>query len=77
MSSSLAAHQAAAFAQPVGLEQHFLDLRKRSVAELPILEILSAIHIRADLTLGLGKVVHDYLQQPIRSSRANERALVT
>jgi acetoacetate decarboxylase len=48
------------------------------VAELPILEIVSAIHIRADLTLGLGKVVHDYLQQPIRSSlRASERALVT
>jgi acetoacetate decarboxylase len=32
----------------------------------------------ADLTLGLGKVVHDYLQQPIGSSlRARERALVT
>jgi acetoacetate decarboxylase len=30
------------------------------VAELPVLEIVSAIHIRADLTLGLGKVVHDY-----------------
>ena len=31
----------------------------------------------ADLTLGLGRVVHDYLQQPARSSlRANERALV-
>ena len=36
------------------------------VAELPILEIVSAVHIRADLTLGLGKVVHDYLQQPAR-----------
>jgi acetoacetate decarboxylase len=48
------------------------------VAELPILEIVSAIHIRADLTLGLGRVVHDYLQQPIRSSvRASERALVS
>ena len=34
------------------------------VADLPVLEIVSAIHIRADLTLGLGKVVHDYLQQP-------------
>lgn len=31
------------------------------VAELPVLEIVSASHIIADLTLGLGKVVHDYL----------------
>ncbi|MDH2384532.1 acetoacetate decarboxylase [Bradyrhizobium sp. CER78] len=47
------------------------------VAELPVLEIVSAVHIRADLTLGLGKVVHDYLRQPARRSlRADERALV-
>lgn len=31
------------------------------VAELPVLEIVSAVHIKADLTLELGKVVHDYL----------------
>lgn len=31
------------------------------VAELPVLETMSAVHIIADLTLGLGKVVHDYL----------------
>ncbi|WP_027136265.1 acetoacetate decarboxylase [Geminicoccus roseus] len=31
------------------------------VAELPVLEIVSASHIIADLTLGMGKVVHDYL----------------
>ena len=31
------------------------------IAELPVLEVLSAIHIVSDLTLGLGKVVHDYL----------------
>jgi acetoacetate decarboxylase len=31
------------------------------LAELPVLEIVGAIHIIADLTLGLGKVVHDYL----------------
>lgn len=31
------------------------------VAELPVLEIVSGLHILADLTLGLGKVVHDYL----------------
>ena len=32
------------------------------VAELPILEVVSAVHILADLTLGLGHVVHDYLR---------------
>jgi acetoacetate decarboxylase len=31
------------------------------LAELPVLEIVSASHIIADLTLSLGKVVHDYL----------------
>jgi len=31
------------------------------VAELPVLEIVSAVHILSDLTLDLGKVVHDYL----------------
>jgi len=31
------------------------------VAELPVLEVVSSLHIVADLTLGLGKVVHDYL----------------
>lgn len=47
------------------------------VAELPVLEIVSAVHIRADLTLGLGKVMHDYLQQPARGSlRVKEGALV-
>jgi acetoacetate decarboxylase len=31
------------------------------LAELPVLEIVSGIHIVADLTLPFGKVVHDYL----------------
>jgi acetoacetate decarboxylase len=31
------------------------------VADLPVLEVVSARHIIADLTLGLGEVVHDYL----------------
>lgn len=31
------------------------------LAELPVLEVVSATHIIADLTLGLGTVVHDYL----------------
>jgi acetoacetate decarboxylase len=46
------------------------------VAELPVLEIVSAVHILADLTLGLGKVVHDYLRQPSRQAlRINEMVL--
>jgi acetoacetate decarboxylase len=32
------------------------------VADLPVLEVLSAVHVISDLTLGLGKVVHDYLR---------------
>lgn len=32
------------------------------IAELPVLEVLSTIHILCDETLGLGKVVHDYLK---------------
>ena len=32
-----------------------------NVAALPVREIVSALHLRADLTLGLGEVVHDYL----------------
>jgi len=32
------------------------------MAKLPVLEVLSAVHLKADLTLGLGKVVHDYMK---------------
>jgi acetoacetate decarboxylase len=32
------------------------------VAALPVLEIVSAMHIISDLTLGLGKVVYDYMR---------------
>ncbi|MCC4246453.1 acetoacetate decarboxylase [Stappia indica] len=31
------------------------------VADLPVIEVVSAVHLIADLTLGLGEVVHDYL----------------
>jgi acetoacetate decarboxylase len=31
------------------------------VARLPVREVVSGVHILADLTLGLGEVVHDYL----------------
>ena len=43
------------------------------VAELPVLEVASAVHFVADLTLSLGKVVHDYLQPAV--PRAIERRL--
>jgi len=40
------------------------------VVELPVLEVVSTVHILSDLTLGLGKVVHDYLApkvlEPVR-----------
>jgi acetoacetate decarboxylase len=48
-----------------------LDLHAHAlapVAELPVLEVISATHIIADLTLGLGKVVYDYLRQPAQRS---------
>jgi acetoacetate decarboxylase len=31
------------------------------VARLPVLEVVDAVHFVADLTLGMGEVVHDYL----------------
>ena len=33
------------------------------VARLPVREVVSGVHILADLTLGLGEVVHDYLDE--------------
>jgi acetoacetate decarboxylase len=44
---------------PAGLElfQHALA----PVAALPVLEVLSGVHIVADVTVDLGTVVHDYL----------------
>jgi acetoacetate decarboxylase len=48
------------------------------VAELPVLEIMSATHILADLTIGLGKVVHDYLRQSNpQALRSNEKLLAS
>ena len=44
---------------PAALELHAHALAP--VASLPVREVLSAIHIQSDLTLGLGEVVHDYL----------------
>lgn len=40
------------------------------IAELPVLEVLSARHLVADLTLGLGIVAHDYLAEVPRADHA-------
>ena len=49
-----------AWSGPAALDLHPHALAP--IAERPVLEIVSATHIIADLTLGLGKVVHDYLK---------------
>lgn len=48
-----------AWTGPGALELHSHALAP--VAELPVREVISATHILADLTLGLGEVVFDYL----------------
>jgi len=45
--------------RPRALELHSHALAP--VAELPVLEVISVVHLKADLTLKLGKVVYDYL----------------
>ena len=49
-----------AWTGPAALELHPHALAP--VAELPVLEAISGLHIIADLTLGLGKVAYDYLK---------------
>jgi len=44
---------------PAALDLHAHALAP--VADLPVHEVIDAIHIVADVTLGLGRVVHDYL----------------
>ena len=48
-----------AWSGPGALDLH--DHALAPVADLPVLEVLSTVHILADLTLPLGSVVHDYL----------------
>ncbi len=48
-----------AWTGPGSLELHPHALAP--VSELPVLQVLSSLHFVADLTLGLGEVVHDYL----------------
>ncbi len=50
-----------AWTGPAGLE--LFDHALAPVAELPVREVISATHILADITLGLGEVVHDYLKE--------------
>lgn len=52
-------HIKGAWTGPGALELHPHALAP--IADLPVLEVLSAVHILADLTLPLGTVVHDYL----------------
>lgn len=47
------------YSGPAGLELFSHALA--NVADLPVVEIVSASHFKADLTLGMGKVIHDYL----------------
>jgi acetoacetate decarboxylase len=48
-----------AWTGPAALE--FFPHALAPLADLPVRSIVSAVHIVADITLGLGKVVHDYL----------------
>ena len=45
---------------PAALE--LFEHAQAPVARLPVREVISGVHILADLTLGLGEVVHDYLK---------------
>ncbi len=47
------------------------------VAELPVLEVVSGTHILADLTLGLGEVVYDYMQVEGRAAGAQKPAQIS
>lgn len=49
----------------LSLEPHALA----PVANLPVREVLSCIHLVADLTLALGEVVYDYHRPPLISER--------
>ena len=48
-----------AWTGPAALELHPHALAP--ISDLPVRQIVSATHLIADLTLGLGQVVHDYL----------------
>ncbi|CAM5769648.1 putative acetoacetate decarboxylase [Labrys miyagiensis] len=52
-------HLKEAWTAPAALDLHPHVMA--DVAKLPVVEVVSAVHFTADLTLGLGEVVHDYL----------------
>ena len=49
-----------AWEAPAGLELHQHALAP--VADLPVREVVSAVHLMTDLALDLREVVHDHLQ---------------
>ena len=55
-----------AWTGPVALELWHHALAP--VAELPVLEVISGVHLLTNLTLGLGTVVHDYLAREAPAS---------
>ena len=60
-----------AWTGPAGLELHPHALAP--VAQLPVREVIAATHLVADLTLGLGEVIHDYLAcgvGPLRTGKS-------
>jgi len=50
-----------AWTGPAALELHAHSLAP--ISELPVLEVISAVHFIADLTLSYGEVVYDYLKE--------------
>ena len=59
-----------AWTGPAGLELHPHALAP--VAQLPVREVIAATHLVADLTLGLGEVIHDYLACGVASLRTGK-----
>ena len=60
-----------AWTGPAGLELHPHALAP--VAQLPVRKVIAATHLVADLTLGLGEVIHDYLAcgvAPLRTGKS-------
>lgn len=53
-------HLKGAWRGPAALELHPHALAP--VADLPVREVIDGVHIIADLTLGQGRVIHDYLK---------------
>ncbi len=46
------------------------------VADLPVLEMVEAPHLGADLTLGLGEVVYELSREVARFASINERTTI-